>query len=137
MTDADVAPVLDEVVGGLHPTLRRILLAEDGGALAGWLVLTGNEHALRAHWGRVTRVQTAVTSRGTGVGRLLMTEVARAARDDLGLVQLHLEVRAGMGTEAFYERLGWEVVGRWPRALRLSADDLRDEILMYLDLSAS
>jgi len=137
VTDDDVAPVLDEVVGGLHPTLRRVLVAEDGGTLAGWLVLTGNEHALRAHWARVNRVQTAVTHRGTGVGRLLMTEVARTARVDLGLAQLHLEVRAGMGTEPFYERLGWQVVGRWPRALRLSGDDLRDEILMYLDLSAS
>ena len=137
VTDDDVAPVVEELVAGLHPTLGRLLLVEDGDQLAGWLVLHGNAHALRAHWGRVARVQTALTHRGTGVGRVLMTEVARAAREDLGWASLHLEVRGGTGTEAFYAGLGWQVVGSYPRALRLSADDVRDEILMYLDLSAA
>ena len=137
VTDDDVAPVLDELVGGLHPTLRRILVALDGGALAGWLVLSGHAHALRAHTGKVNRVQTAVEHRGTGVGRVLMAELARAAHEDLGLAQLHLEVRGGMGIEPFYAQFGWRVAGRFPRALRLSADDLRDEILMYLDLTAA
>ena len=137
VTDDDVAPVVDELVAGLHPTLCRLLVAEDGGSLAGWLVLHGNAHALRAHRGRVARVQTALTHRGAGVGAVLMTEVARSARDDLGLAQLHLEVRGGTGTEAFYARFGWHEAGRYPRALRLSADDLRDEILMYLDLPAA
>ncbi|TWF94707.1 hypothetical protein [Saccharopolyspora dendranthemae] len=34
----------------------------------------------------------------------------------------------------FYERLGWKEIGRWPGALRLSPDDTRDEILMFLEL---
>jgi predicted N-acetyltransferase YhbS len=63
-----------------------------------------------------------------------MHEVARAARDDLKLEQLHLELRAGLGLEAFYGRFGWEVVGRWPGALRLSEHDNRDEVLMFLAL---
>ncbi|MBM7168645.1 hypothetical protein JQK87_09520 [Streptomyces sp. G44] len=33
----------------------------------------------------------------------------------------------------FYERLGWKEAGRRPRALRLAADDHRDEALMTLD----
>ena len=88
-----------------------------------------------AHWGRVTKVQTALDARGTGVGRALMTEVARLAREEMGLEQLRVEVRSGMGLEAFYERFGWEAVGRWPRALRFPVDDVRDEVLMSLDLS--
>ena len=137
VTDDDVAPVVDELVEGLHPTLRRVLLVEAGDELAGWLVLSGHAHALRAHTGKVNRVQTAVGHRGTGVGRVLMAELARSAAEDLGLAQLHLEVRGGMGIEPFYAQFGWQVAGRFPRALRLSADDLRDEILMYLDLPAA
>lgn len=54
-----------------------------------------------------------------------MTELARFARDELGLQQRHLAVRSGMGLEPLHERLGWTVVGRWPRALRFSDTDDR------------
>jgi hypothetical protein len=37
-----------------------------------------------------------------------------------------------MGLEAFYSRLGWQVVGRWPDKLRLAPNDTRDEVLMIL-----
>ena len=51
----------------------------------------------------------------------------------MGLEQLHLAARGGTGLEAFYARLGWREIGRWPNALRLAADDTRDEVLMVLD----
>jgi predicted GNAT superfamily acetyltransferase len=49
-----------------------------------------------AHWGRVTRLQTSVEARGTGVARALMTGLHRSARDDLGLDSLRIEIRGGM-----------------------------------------
>lgn len=97
-------------------------------------VRPGNTSRLTSHWARVLRVQTALKHRGTGVGRMLMVELGRAARDDLGLEQLHLELRAGLGLEAFYRSLGWRVVGTWPGALRLAENDHRDEVLMLLPL---
>jgi GNAT superfamily N-acetyltransferase len=134
VVDGVVAPVVDRLVAGLDPGLRRVLVAEHEGGVAGWLVLTGNADPVAAHWGRVTHVQTALPPRGRGVGGALMTEVARAARDDLGLDSLRLEVRGGMGLEAFYARYGWVVTGRWPGALEITPDDRRDEVLMGLDL---
>lgn len=134
VSDAVVGPVVDALVAGLQPRLSRLLVAECDGALAGWLLLTANADPVLAHWGRVTRVQTALRFRGTGVARALMTEVAGCARDDLGLDQLRLEVRGGMGIEGFYERLGYRVVGRWPGALHIGPGDRRDEVLMHLDL---
>ena len=83
---------------------------------------------------QVLRVQTALGYRGRGVGRALMGEVARSACEDLGLEQLHLELRASLGLEEFYACLGWHEVGRWPGALRLAEHDRRDEILMLLRL---
>ena len=50
----------------------------------------------------------------------------------MGLEQLHLAARGGIGLDDFYARLGWRVTGRWPAKLRLAPDDTRDEILMIL-----
>ena len=132
--DDDVAPVLEEIVAGLDPQLSRLLLATLGDAPAGWLLLTGNANPVTAHWGRVSRLQTAVEARGTGVARALMTELHRCARDDLGLDSLRLEVRGGWGLEAFYEKFGWAVVGAWPGALQFTEHGRRDEVLMAVDL---
>ena len=65
-------------------------------------------------------MQTALEFRGAGVGRALMHEVERAARDDLRLNHLHLELRGGMGLERFYESCGWWEIGSWPEALCLN-----------------
>jgi hypothetical protein len=61
-----------------------------------------------------------------------MTQARRVAREEMGLEQLHLALRGGTGLERFYRRLGWQVVGSWPGALRVAPGDDRDEILMVL-----
>ena len=61
-----------------------------------------------------------------------MHELRRIARDEMGLEQLHLAARGGVGLEDFYTRLGWRETGRWPNKLRLAPDDTRDEVLMTL-----
>ena len=132
--DEHVRPAVDAMVQSLDPALNRLLIATDGATLAGWLLLAGNASKLTRHWATLLRVQTALNYRGTGVGRALMTEAARAARDDFGLQQLHLELRGGLGLEAFYESFGWEQVGRWPGALALNEHDHRDAILMFQSL---
>jgi GNAT superfamily N-acetyltransferase len=134
VTDDVVAPAVEARLAALDPDRSRLLVARRAGALAGWLLLGRDRDPVVAHWGRVTAVQTSLAVRGTGVGRALMAEVARLAAEELGLESLRLEVRGGMGLEAFYERFGWQVVGRWPRALRFPPDDVRDEVLMALDL---
>jgi hypothetical protein len=40
-----------------------------------------------------------------------------------------------MGLEDFYGRCGYKEVGRVPGGLRLSADDYRDDIMMWLPLT--
>jgi GNAT superfamily N-acetyltransferase len=134
VSDEDVTPVVAEIVEGLDPRLSRLLVATRGDSLAGWLVLTGNANPVTAHWGRVTRLQTSVEARDTGVARALMSELHRCAREELGLDSLRLEVRGGWGLEAFYEKFGWVVVGAWPGALQFSEHGRRDEVLMARDL---
>lgn len=133
VSNEQVLSSLDAMIKSLDKPANRLLLATIDKELAGWLFLAGNSSELTAHWARVLRVQTALGFRKRGVGHALMAEVARAAAEDLTLEQLHLELRSGMGLEAFYQSCGWQEVGHWPGALRLPEGD-QDEVLMVLYL---
>lgn len=128
----EVEPVADKLMASLDPQLSRLLLAMADGVLAGWLNIRRESHPVVAHWGTINSVQTHPRFRGRGIGAGLMERARRVARDDMGLEQLHLAARAGMGLEEFYGRLGWREVGRWPGALRFGPGDDRDEVLMLL-----
>lgn len=133
VNEDDVAPVADELLGRLHPSHSRLIIARFDDALAGWVVLNRDPFRLVAHWGTVHHLQTHPRFRGRGIGSALMQELRKAARDELGLEQLRLAARGEEGLEDFYSRLEWREVGRWPGALRFASDDTRDEVLMLLD----
>jgi GNAT superfamily N-acetyltransferase len=128
------APALDAILEGLAPRTCRLLMALEGDELVGWLTIRRDTFALIAHWGTLHHVQTRTGRRGLGIGSALLREARVIARRSMGLEQLHLAARAGVGLETFYGRLGWREVGRWPGALRLALGDDRDEILMVLQL---
>ncbi|TQS27835.1 GNAT family N-acetyltransferase [Microbispora sp. KK1-11] len=134
VTFDEVAVVADQLIAGLDPERSRFLLAHVDGSLAGWLNVRRNTDPLIAHWGTVHHVQTHTRFRSRGIGAALMREVRHVAREEMGLEQLHLAARGGVGLEDFYGRLGWKEIGRWPNALRLAPGDDRDEILMMLEL---
>ncbi|MGW4749200.1 N-acetyltransferase family protein [Streptomyces sp. NPDC004290] len=129
---AEVAAAVDRIVAGLDPARSRLVTATVDGALAGWLCLRRDPHPLVAHWGTLHHVQTRLGMRGRGIGAGLVRRAHVIARDEMELEQLRLAARGGTGLEEFYGRLGWREIGRWPGALRLAADDDRDEILMVL-----
>ncbi|MEU8778935.1 GNAT family N-acetyltransferase [Streptomyces sp. NPDC048606] len=126
--------VADLLIGGLDPRLHRLLIATLDGRPVGWAAVSRDPHPLVAHHGVVNHVQTHPDFRGRGIGTALMGRVRELARDGMGLEQLHLTARAGLGLEEFYGRLGWREIGRWPGALRVAPGDDRDEILMFLAL---
>jgi GNAT superfamily N-acetyltransferase len=127
-----VEPVVDKILGRLNPQYSRLLVATCRDSLAGWVILNRDTNPLTTHWGNIHHLQTRPSSRGRGIGSLLMQRLRRIARDEMGLEQLHLAARGGEGLEDFYRRLGWREIGRWPEALRLSTHDIRDEVLMLL-----
>lgn len=127
-----VAPVADDLIAGLSPDRSRLIVARAGGALAGWVLLRRHRDPVIAHWGTINHLQTLPACRGQGVGGTLMMSARQIARQEMGLEQLHLAARGGMGLERFYAKLGWREIGRWPGALRLAPDGDRDEILMIL-----
>lgn len=127
-----VAPAVDHLADQLDPQRNRILVAMDSGTLSGWVALSRGSSPVVAHCGTVLHLQTQTEQRNRGIGSALMHELRRIARDEMGLEQLHLAARGGVGLEDFYSRLGWREIGRWPDKLRLAPDDTRDEVLMIL-----
>ncbi|WP_027761919.1 GNAT family N-acetyltransferase [Streptomyces sp. AA1529] len=129
---SETGPALERIVDALAPDSCRLLAAVRDGELVGWLNLRRDQFELIAHWGTLHHVQTHPKVQGQGYGTALVQEARRVAREEMGLEQLRLAARAGVGLEDFYGRLGWREIGRWPGALRLAPGDDRDEILMHL-----
>lgn len=134
--DEHVAPAVEELVESLAPGRNRLLLAAVTGELAGWLLVAGNEHELIGHWATVRRVQTAPAFRGSGIGRAMMDETARAAREDFGLEHLHLAVRAVAAPSVrpvcflWEDGAFWWITGAYARLPRLLARDPRVSLVI-------
>ncbi len=129
VTAEDVEPALDHLVRGVHERGDALVVLDVDGELAGFAVLVTSHHVLKRHWASVLRVQVHPDHQGRGLGRVLMDGVHAAARRR-GWEFVHLTVRGGTGTEAFYARLGYREVGRIPAALRVAPGDDRDEVSM-------
>ena len=103
------------------------------GRLAALAFITNGQFRLTEHWRTVKRVMVHPDFQGRGYGVQLMAEVERAART-MGLELLTLDCRGGTGNDEFYKKCGYVEYGRLPGALRLGAEDYRDQILMTLSL---
>jgi GNAT superfamily N-acetyltransferase len=132
-TRQDLAPVIDDALGRVQDGKDRMVAAFRGEELVGFGFLAFRPGRLFRHWATVKRLQVRPDLQGAGIGGALLDELARVARE-LGLEQLHLTVRGGTGTEAFYERHGYRVIARIPDVIRLAPDDTRDEIYMVARL---
>lgn len=136
---AQVAPTLAATLQRVRDghddlvTVREAASAGVPGRHVAMAVLAANGSPLLSHWRTVLRVMVHPSRQGRGVGRMLMVAVHAHARS-LGLDHVVLTVRAGQGIEPFYERLGYRAIGRHPRAIAVGPDDIRDEIVMLLDL---
>jgi len=127
---AAVAPVLARALDrvGAGRDLLGIVRGSGGRALGMGILRRGGSD-LTAHWRTVIRVMVHPEVQRRGGGRVLITGLHAEARA-LGLDHLLLTVRDGLGLDRFYATLGYAVVGRHPRAIRVAADDLRDELLL-------
>jgi GNAT superfamily N-acetyltransferase len=132
---ASVRPVAEKTLARVADGVDTFVgLADEQGRLLAWCILEDVGSGLRRHWRTVVRVMVDPDRQGAGLGRMLLDTVHGVARDRLGLDALMLQVRGGTGTEEFYLRHGYEIVGRLPGAIRLGATDERDEILMWREL---
>ena len=128
-----VAATLDAALARVGAGTDSLGVLRTGDEVAGMGLLVGNGSGLRTHWRTVLRVMVHPGLQGGGHGRRLMEGLHDLARG-LGLEQLALSVRGGENIEGFYERLGYQVTGRHPGAIRVGPDDDRDEVFMVIRL---
>ncbi|TDD20597.1 GNAT family N-acetyltransferase [Kribbella turkmenica] len=128
-----VAETLDEALGRVSAGLDLLGILHNGERYVGMGLLVSRGSALQKHWRTVLRLMVHPKYQGNGAGRLLI-EGLRGSAVELGLEQLQLTIRDGLGLEKFYEPLGYRIVGRHPRAVRVAADDYRDEVMLVQDL---
>lgn len=102
--------------------------------VAALATISDGQFRLTEHWRKVKRVMVHPDFQGRGYGALLMAEIEQTARR-MGLEMLTLDCRGGTGNDVFYKKCGYVEYGRLPGALRLSADDYRDQVLMALSLT--
>ncbi len=128
-----VAETLDLALDRVAAGNDLLGVLHNGERYVGMGLLVDRGSALNIHWRTVLRVMVHPKYQGGGAGRLLMDGLRQSAVD-LGLEQLQLTVRDGNSLEEFYGKLGYRIVGRHPRAVRVSPDDYRDELMLVRDL---
>lgn len=126
----EVRPVAEEAFRRAESGGDRMVVAYRDGEPVAFLFLVGRPGALFKHWATLKRLQVSPSLQGQGVGGALLGATHEMARRDLGLELILLTVRGGTGTEAFYERHGYQEVARIPGLIRVAEDDDREEIYM-------
>jgi GNAT superfamily N-acetyltransferase len=130
----DVRPLATASLAAVEDGPDHLLIQTDDGELTGLLFVVDNRFAFKDHWRVLKRVMVTPRGQGRGLGTSLMRQAEHVGRA-MGLAALQITVRAGAGTEKFYERLGYTEVGRLPGALRVGPHDDRDEIYMWMPLT--
>ncbi|HMA33933.1 MAG TPA: GNAT family N-acetyltransferase [Chloroflexia bacterium] len=102
--------------------------------LIGIVTLVREEGLKTRHKATIVGMYVAPAARVQGVGRALLAEALRRARQVPGLEQVHLSVvTTNTPALTLYQSLGFVPYGREPRALKLG-DRYFDEELMILHL---
>jgi GNAT superfamily N-acetyltransferase len=107
--------------------------APEDEAIVGLAFLDSLGPAIFAHWRLVKRLMVHPRLRGQGAGLTLLLGVHERARG-LGLEQLRLTLRDGLGLDQFYGRAGYQVIGRHPGGIRVGPHEDRDELSMLVIL---
>lgn len=114
----------------------RMLVGRDAeGTVVACAFLVLNTHRLKRHWASVYTVMLHPSLQGRGHGRDLMSSVEKAARGMEEITALRLTCRGGLGLERFYAGCGYREVGRMPGAIKVADGDLRDDVMLWLDLA--
>ncbi|MDT9681620.1 GNAT family N-acetyltransferase [Streptomyces sp. TRM76323] len=137
VTREDVRPQWVQHLAAMDEGRMRLLAGfdEEDGSVAATAFLTSNTHRLMAHWVWLYTVMVHPRHHGKGYGRALLAACEDAARGMDGIEAIRLTCRGGLGLERFYASCGYKEVGRVPDAIRVSEDDYRDDVIMFLPLN--
>jgi GNAT superfamily N-acetyltransferase len=130
VTASDIQTVAREAFRRAVEGPDHLIVGFEAEEPVGFCFLEQRPGPLFKHWAYVKRLMVHPGVQGHGLGGRMLDEIHQLARDVLGLKQLHLTVRGGTGTDNFYTARGWKEVATIPDAIRLSDDEMREEIYL-------
>ena len=131
-----IEPVAKMMLSKVADREAHLVVARLGHRLIGFSFLVYRPGPLFRHWATIKNLQVHPDMQREGIGTILIEAIHDAGRR-AGLEQVHLTVRGGTGIEAFYEKLGYEVVSRVPDMIRVAEGDDREELYLRRYLSES
>lgn len=135
VTPEEVRPDLVRHLVAMEDGRTRLLVGRDpSGQVAATAFIAFNLHRLKQHWVSVYSVMVHPALQGRGQGRELMAAVEKEVRAFGGLRGIWLSCRGGLGLERFYGSCGYREVGRVPGAIKVSDEDYRDDVSLWLAL---
>jgi GNAT superfamily N-acetyltransferase len=102
-----------ETASKLDPRSRVLLAAVEGGDVVGTVQIVRAESENGQHRAEIQRLAVRGDRRGAGIGRALLEAAAERSRE-LGLRLLWLTTHEDMGSDRFYEAVGWTRLGAMP-----------------------
>lgn len=112
----------------------HLVIHQHHDAVVAMAILKSNSLEIMSHWIELKRFMVHPSRQRTGFGRQFSEAIAVLARDQLGLEQLFLTARSGLGTEAFWTKCGYQHVATLAKRVKLGAGDYRDVYCMTRDL---
>ncbi|MET3803858.1 GNAT superfamily N-acetyltransferase [Nakamurella sp. UYEF19] len=131
---SDVGPAVAVVIDGLRSGRASAFALTSKRNVIGFAMITPGVRT-QAHIGAITSVMVDPAHQGKGLGVSLMEAIVGLAAE-LGLEQVSIGARGGVGLEKFYAAMGFVEVGRLPGWIRVGPGDDRDEILMVKQVGA-
>lgn len=124
---------LESVAERLEPVEDRFVLGafNDNGSLVGIVTFMRENSPKTRHKGNVFGMYVAPEARGQGLGKALMIELLRKAKNCDGLEQINLTVVSENNTaKMLYKSLGFEVYGVERNALKFNGQYFTGELMV-------
>jgi GNAT superfamily N-acetyltransferase len=113
LATADAAEFWRGQIPGIADGSRRLLVAADGAALVGTVLLTFAHQPNAPHRAEIGKMLVLSHARRRGHGRRLLTAAETTARDH-GRTLLLLDTQTGSAGERLYRSCGWTALGIVP-----------------------
>ncbi|MDO9413404.1 MAG: GNAT family N-acetyltransferase [Pseudolabrys sp.] len=118
---------------GIADGSRHLLVADEGGALIGTVVLSKAPQPNQPHRADVGKMLVLDSAQRRGLGRRLLTAIEELAVAQ-GRTLLQLDTTCGSAGERLYERCGWTRFGVVPGHARAPSGKLTNTSFFYKQL---
>lgn len=132
--EREVGFSMEHVIERMTPTKNKFTLGafiED--RLIAIVTFVRESNVKTEHKGNIFGMYVSSDSRGTGVGKKVLTELIKLAGQQEGLEQINLTVvTSNVPAKKMYESLGFNVFGTEKRALKFNGEYFDEDLMVFI-----